>query len=140
MVGSQVCRAGMYLTSDNSGRLYTTESVWGNEPKHYIALVTCNDGVFTNYERLKINPYYGNQTHPCIAPDGSFIIYDTNDDISTMFISFKDKNGNLSESINLTQYGIMKDAGEPTFLLMENICFSLMMEIFGGYLQKLLKS
>ncbi len=101
---------GMYLTCDNSGQLYTTESVWGNQPKHYLAKVTFRNGLFTQYERLKINPYYENQTHPCIAPDGSFLIYDVNIENGSLFVSFKDKAGNWGEAIDLTKHGIQPDS------------------------------
>jgi hypothetical protein len=96
---------GMYLTSDRSGQLYTTESVWGSQPKHYLAKVTFSNGVFSDYERLHIDPHYENQTHPCIAPDGSYLIFDINVENGSLYVSFKDKNGNWGEAIDLTQHG-----------------------------------
>jgi Tol biopolymer transport system component len=101
---------GMYLTSDHSGQLYTTESVWGSQPKHYLAKVTFSDGVFTHYERLDIDTQFGKQTHPCIARDGSYIIFDTEDDISRLFVSFKDKDGSWGEAIDLTEHGFEPDS------------------------------
>jgi hypothetical protein len=95
----------MYLTSDRSGQLYTTESVWGSQPKHYLAKVTFSNGVFSDYERLHIDPHYENQTHPCIAPDGSYLIFDINVENGSLYVSFKDKNGNWGEAIDLTQHG-----------------------------------
>jgi len=100
---------GMYLTSDNSGQLYTTESVWGDEPKHYLSKVTFSNERFSHYERLKINPHYENQTHPCIALDGSYIIFDINVEKGSLFVSFKDKDGNWGEGIDLTKHGIKPD-------------------------------
>ncbi len=100
---------GMYLTSDHSGQLYTTESVWGSQPKHYLAKVTFSNGVFSSYERLNINPHYGNQTHPCIAPDGSYIIFDINVDNGSLYVSFKDKDGKWGEAIDLTKHGFEPD-------------------------------
>jgi hypothetical protein len=100
---------GMYLTSDRSGHFYTTQSVWGSQPKHYLAKVTFRDGLFTQYERLTINPHYGNQTHPCIAPDGSYIIFDINVENGSLFVSFMDKNGNWGEGIDLTKHGFKPD-------------------------------
>ena len=105
----QYAGKGMYLTSDNSGQLYTTESVWGNQPKHYLAKVTFSNGLFTHYERLKINPHYENQTHPCIAPDGSYIIFDINVENGSLFVSFKDKKGKWGEAIDLTRHGFKPD-------------------------------
>jgi len=100
---------GMYLTCDNSGRFYTTQSVWGNQPKHYLAEVTFSNGKFTKYERLKINPHYENQTHPCIAMDGSYIIFDINVENGSLFVSFQDKEGYWGEAIDLTQHGFKPD-------------------------------
>lgn len=100
---------GMYLTCDHSGRLYTTESVWGNQPKHYLAEVTFSNGCFTHYERLKINPHHENQTHPCIAPDGSYIVFDINVENGSLFVGFKNKAGNWGEAIDLTKYGFKSD-------------------------------
>jgi len=96
---------GVYLTSDNSGQLYTTESVWGNQPKHYLSKVTFNNGLFTHYERLTVHPHYENQTHPCIAPDGSYIIFDVNVENGSLFVSFKDEKGKWGEAIDLTKHG-----------------------------------
>jgi len=96
---------GVYLTSDNLGQLYTTESVWGNQPKHYLSKVTFNNGLFTHYERLTVHPHYENQTHPCIAPDGSYIIFDVNVENGSLFVSFKDEKGKWGEAIDLTKHG-----------------------------------
>jgi len=71
----------MYLTCDNSGRFYTTESVWGDQPKHYLARMTFSHGRFSRPERLTIQPHYENQTHPCIAPDGKYLFFSVGDDI-----------------------------------------------------------
>jgi len=100
---------GMYLTSEKSGQLYTTESVWGNQPKHYLAMVTFRNGFFSDYKRLNINPHYGNQTHPCIAPDGSYMIFDIEVENGSLFVSFKDKEGNWGEAIDLTKHGFKPD-------------------------------
>ena len=100
---------GMYFTFDNSGQLYTTQSVWGSQPKHYLAKVTFSNGLFTNYETLNINPHYGNQTHPCIAPDGSYIIFDIEVENGSLFVSFKDKDGKWREAIDLTKHGFKPD-------------------------------
>jgi hypothetical protein len=101
---------GMYLTSDNSGQLYTTEAVWGNQPRFYLAKVTFSEGVFAQYDRLKINPHYENQTHPCIAPDGTYILFDIEVENGSLFVSFKDKDGNWDEAIDLTRHGFPPDA------------------------------
>jgi len=102
---------GVFLTSDNSGQLYTTENVWGSQPKHYLSKVTFSNGAFTSYERQKINPHYENQTHPCIAPDGSYIIFDIRVENGSLFVSFKDKDGNWGEAVDLTKHGFKPNTG-----------------------------
>jgi hypothetical protein len=101
---------GMYLTCDDSGRFYTTESVWGDQPKHYLASMAFGQGRFSRPERLAIQPHYENQTHPCIAPDGSYIIFDINVENGSLFVSFKDKDGNWGEAIDLTKHGFKPDS------------------------------
>jgi hypothetical protein len=101
---------GMYLTCDNTGRFYTTESVWGDQPKHYLASMTFSQGRFSRPERLTIQPHYENQTHPCIAPDGSYIIFDINVENGSLFVSFKDNDGNWGEAIDLTKHGFKPDS------------------------------
>jgi hypothetical protein len=105
----KIAGRGMYITSDKSGNLYTTDSVWGNQPKHYLAKVTFSNGLFTNYERLNISPHYGNQTHPCIALDGGYILFDTEEENSRLYVSFKDKEGKWGEAIDLTEHGLKPD-------------------------------
>ena len=100
---------GMYLTCDNSGRFYTTESVWGDQPKHYLARMTFSHGRFSRPERLTIQPHYENQTHPCIAPDGSYILFDINVENGSLFVSFKDQEGHWGEGIDLTKHGFKPD-------------------------------
>jgi len=101
---------GMYLTCDNSGRFYTTDSVWGDQPKHYLASMAFSQGRFSRPERLAIQPHYENQTHPCIAPDGSYIIFDINVENGSLFVSFKDENGQWGEGIDLTKHGFKPDS------------------------------
>jgi WD40-like Beta Propeller Repeat len=101
---------GMYLTCDNSGRFYTTESVWGDQPKHHLASMTFSQGRFSRPERLALQPHYENQTHPCIAPDGSYILFDINVENGSLFVNFKDKNGDWGEGIDLTKHGFKPDS------------------------------
>lgn len=124
---------GMYLTSDNSGQLYTTQSVWGKEPKHHLARVTFSNGAFSHYERLGIQPHYDKQTHPCIAPDGSYIIFDINVENGSLFVSFKDRDGKWGEAIDLTKHGIEPDTRGAYISPMANTCSSASRETFGGW-------
>jgi len=99
----QYAGQGSCVTADNLGLLYANEIVKGNPPEFYMNKVTFNNGLFTHYERLNIKTHYGKQTHPCIAPDGSYIIFDIQDENPKLFVCFKDKEGNWGEAIDLTQ-------------------------------------
>lgn len=101
---------GRYLTSDDSGRFYTTDPVRGDQPKHCLASMTFSQGRFSRPERLTIQPYFENQTHPCIAPDGSYILFDINVENGSLFVNFKDKDGKWGEAIDLTKHGFKPDS------------------------------
>lgn len=102
---------GMYLTADQTGQLYTTDmSARITTGRTYLAAIETTRGVFTRLNRLDIQPNYGSQAHPCIAPDGSFILFDI-DGGTHMFISFKKSNGSWDTGIDLTNHGFSHDAG-----------------------------
>ncbi len=96
---------GMYLSSNRSGRYYTMEIERGDKTKFFLAEVAFGNGRLADYQRLKISPHYERQTHPCIAPDGGFLIYDTEAEDSRLYASFKDKNGDWGEGIDLSRHG-----------------------------------
>ena len=102
---------GMYLSSSRDGQLYTTDmssrNINGNT---YLAKVTTSDGHFVDYERLSIQPRLGDQAHPCIAPDGSYILFDVEGG-NYLFVSFKNTDGTWGEAIDLTKHGFDPLAG-----------------------------
>jgi Tol biopolymer transport system component len=53
------------------------------------------------------------QAHPCIALDGSYIIFDVNGG-AYMYVSFKSSDGTWREGIDLTQNGFDPLAGGPS--------------------------
>ncbi len=94
---------GMYLSSTQDGQLYTTDmSSFKIDGKTYLAKITVTDEVFTSYERLPIQTTWGSPAHPCIAPDGSYILFDVD---ASLFVSFKNMDGIWGEPIDLTKYG-----------------------------------
>jgi hypothetical protein len=102
---------GMFVSSDRTGNIYTTDmSSTMTDGKTYLSQVTLNNGRFIKYERLSIQPYAGVQAHPCIAPDGSFIIFDI-DSGHHLFISFKLPNGTWGNAVDLTIHGSDRMAG-----------------------------
>ena len=98
---------GMYLSSSQDGQLYTTDmSSFRIDGKTYLARITVTDGVFTSYERLSILTPMGSPTHPCIAPDGSYILFDVGDEEGVyLFVSFKNPDGTWREPIELSMHG-----------------------------------
>jgi len=102
---------GMFVSSDREGNIYTTDmtSVM-TTGKTYLSKVKIENNKFVGYEKLSIPQYYGSQAHPCIAPDGSFIIFDV-DSGHHLFVSFKKKDGSWGDAIDLTNYGFDVMAG-----------------------------
>jgi len=101
---------GMFMSSTSDGQIFTTDMSSRAGGKTYLAKVETDDGVFTAYERLSIQPYYGSQAHPGIAPDGSYILFDV-DGGSHLFVSFKQADGTWGEAIDLTKHGFDPLAG-----------------------------
>lgn len=102
---------GMFVSSDKDGNIYTTDmtSVM-TTGKTYLSKVKVENDKFVGYEKLHIPEYYGSQAHPCIAPDGSYILFDV-DSGHHLFVSFKKKDGTWSNAIDLTNHGIDIMAG-----------------------------
>jgi hypothetical protein len=107
----QLAGQGMFLSSSLDGQLYTTDmSSRAVDGKTFLAKITISDGVFTDYERLNIVAPWGNPAHPCIALDGSYILFDVNSG-NYLFISFKNADGTWGAPIDLTKYGFDRKAG-----------------------------
>jgi hypothetical protein len=102
---------GMFLSSSRDGQLYTTDMSSRNDNGNtYLAKITTKDGAFTDYERLAIPTYLGSQAHPCIAPDGSYLLFDV-DGGSHLFVCFREANGSWGEAIDLVKHGFDLRAG-----------------------------
>jgi hypothetical protein len=102
---------GMFVSSDKDANIYTTDmTAVMTTGKTYLAKVTTENGRFTSYERLDIAEFYGSQAHPCIAPDGSYIIFDI-DSGHHLFVSFKNSDQTWGTAIDLTKHGFDLMAG-----------------------------
>ena len=104
---------GMFLSSNRDGEIFTTDMSMYDYGTTYLAKLTVVDGVFTNYERLQIQPRLGRQAHPCIAPDGSYLLFDVEGG-SHLFVSFKKADGSWGEAIDLAKHGFDRLAGGAT--------------------------
>jgi hypothetical protein len=84
---------GMFVSSDMEGTIYTTDmSSVMTDGKTYLAKVKYENNKFVSFEKLSIPQYFGSQAHPCIAPDGSFIIFDVESG-HHLLVSFKKQDG-----------------------------------------------
>ena len=92
---------GMYVSSDRSGQLYVTHLPTSSPA---VSLVTLSEGRFTAYERITTG------AHPCIAPDGSYLVYDREGG-AHLFVRFRLPNGAWGQPIDLVGQGIPRDGG-----------------------------
>ena len=77
--------------------------------------MTLADGRFAKYERLPdlikgLRPKYARIGHPCIAPDGTYVVFDVEGG-SHLFVSFKNNDGPWSEPVDLMEHGFFADDG-----------------------------
>jgi hypothetical protein len=107
----QYAGQGMFLSSSRDGQLYTTDlSARNVNGRTYLVRLRTVDGRFTEYERLPIEPPWGNPAHPCIAPDGRYLLFDV-DSGNYLFVSFRNEDGDWGEPIDLTEHGLDPRAG-----------------------------
>lgn len=102
---------GMFLSGDRQGHLYTTDMSTFTTNRHtHLASLTLTDGVFTAYEPVPVDPPWGHPAHPCIAPDGSYLVFDVGSG-NYLFVTFLLPDGTWSQPIDLTQHGFNARAG-----------------------------
>ena len=105
---------GMFLSASQDGQIYTTDMSSRNvDRRTYLAKITVTDGVFSAYERQSIETPWGNPAHPCIALDGSYILFDVGSG-NHLFISFRKADGAWGEPVDLTDHGFDPMAGGAT--------------------------
>ena len=91
---------GMYVSSDRSGQLYVTHLPTSSPA---VSLVTLSEGRFTAYERITPG------AHPCIAPDGSYLVYDRQGS-ERLWVRFHLPDGTWGTAEELTWQGIPQRA------------------------------
>jgi hypothetical protein len=102
---------GMYMTASSDGQMYTTDiSTLFTTGRTYLAKIQTSHGLFTRLTRLDIQPHYGTQAHPCIAPDSSYILFDV-DGGTHLFVSFRKSDGTWDTGIDLANHGFDPMAG-----------------------------
>ncbi len=106
---------GMFLSSTRAGQMYTTDmSSWHADRSTYLAEVGADRaGAFTTYKRLAIDAYLGSQAHPCISPDGRYLLFDVSGG-EHLLVSFRQADGTWGKAIDLTTKGFDQLAGGAT--------------------------
>jgi hypothetical protein len=104
----------MFLSSTRDGRLYTTDlSSVQAEGTTYLAQITVDDGLFTGYDRLAVQPFLGSQAHPCISPDGHYLLFDVESG-NHLFVSFRQADATWGQAVDLSAHGFDPLAGGAT--------------------------
>ena len=103
---------GMFVSSDRDGRVYVTH--FGAEID-FVSQAVMADGKLVGYEDLKggiekLRDKYNAIAHPCISPDGSYLVCDVEGGWH-LFVSFKGKDGTWGEAIDLAQHDLDVKAG-----------------------------
>jgi glyoxylase-like metal-dependent hydrolase (beta-lactamase superfamily II) len=104
---------GMYVTTTKDGTIYITDIDYEDQKKHGIARTKLINGRFGPFERQKggvLSPAPGRMPgrHPCIAPDESFLIFDSYitdppGSQAKLFICFRESDGSWGKAINLSK-------------------------------------
>ncbi len=108
---------GMFVSSSWDGQLYVT--YLSTPPSAYLAKVVLGpDGQFQRLERLRggmdtLRAQYPNQAHPCIAPDGSYLLFDVEGG-AHLFVCFRLGDGTWGPAIDLARHGLDARLGIPT--------------------------
>jgi hypothetical protein len=102
---------GMFPSSSRDGQMYITDkSSLSKDGQTYLATIKAQGGLFTDYKRLPIKTDWGSPAHPCIAPDGSYLLFDVGGGTS-LFVSFREADGTWGAPIDLAKHGFDPLAG-----------------------------
>jgi hypothetical protein len=104
---------GMYVTTTKNGIIYVTDNDYEDWKKYGIARTKLVNGWFGPFERQKggvASPAPGRMagSHPCIAPDENFIIFDSYTidppgGYSQLFICFRESDGSWGKAANISE-------------------------------------
>jgi hypothetical protein len=102
---------GMFVSSSRDGCVYTTDmSSRNTDGTTYLAQVIIKNNRFTSFKELAVQPHLGNQAHPCVAPDGSYLLFDVGGG-NHLFVCFKQRDGTWGEATDLVTHGFDLKAG-----------------------------
>jgi hypothetical protein len=89
---------GMAVSSDRTGQVYVT-----NVDTRSVGQISVTNGRFTDWKPINAG------AHPCIAPDGSYLVYDR--DGTHMYVRFRLADGTWGAAKDLTQHGLPVKSG-----------------------------
>ena len=103
---------GMFLSSSRDGSVYVTHL---GSQSDYVSRAIMEGDRIVGYEDLKgaiekVRARSDSVAHPCVAPDGSYIVFDIDGD-PHLFVSFRNQDGTWGEAIDLSQHGLDVKAG-----------------------------
>jgi len=103
---------GMFVSSSSNGDVFVTEL---GERSTYLTRATMRNGRFASLERItgisdSLPPGLRNPAHPCVAPDGSYLVFDVEGG-SHLFVSFLRSDGSWGPPVDLTEHGFDRGAG-----------------------------
>ena len=103
---------GMFVSSSRNGDVYVTEL---GDRNTFLTKATMRNGRFAKLERIteiseSLPPGFRNPAHPCIAPDGSYLVFDVEGG-SHLFVSFLRSDGSWGPPVDLTGHGFDRGAG-----------------------------
>jgi hypothetical protein len=103
---------GMFISSSRDGIVYVTHL---GRQSDYISRAVMDGNRITGYEDLtggieKIRARSDSVAHPCVAPDGSYIVFDIEGG-PHLFVSFRNADGTWGDPLDLTQHGLDVKAG-----------------------------
>lgn len=110
--GEDTQLGGMWASADNNNNLYYTTHVNGLAS---IGKSTVTDGKYSEKEVVSLpNEEKNEYLHPCVAHDGSFLIFDTQsndpENIFGLYISFKQKDNNWTKPTSMRKFIPFKSA------------------------------
>jgi hypothetical protein len=100
----------MAITSSRSGEFLVTDVSELSIGNGYLARIRMTDGKFASLDRLQAGPErlrsekIRNLAHPVIAPDGSYLIFDTGGPPARL--CFRNDDGTWGEPIDLGAHGL----------------------------------
>jgi hypothetical protein len=106
---------GMFVSSDREGNLYVTHL---SQTSDFVSRARMAGNRIAGYEDLKgaierLRSRSDSIAHPCIAPDGSYIVFDI-DAGSHLFVSFRQPDGTWGEAIDMAEHGLDIKAGQAS--------------------------